>query len=334
MKFPTPKDGSTPEINSDGYWTIDGVNTGVLAQGLSITNVEIDKNNHLICTLSDKTTIDAGEIAGGNGNGNIIQVEDFSKLPPQGDGNSLYITLDDNTLYYWNNKYEEISSGTNADFQKANITFDGIETTFQLPTNKKVNVYINGILLTEKEDYTIDDNKITFFETWDDTDLCTLIWIKSSEIGEEAGTIDHNLLENRDAPKQHPIKAIEGLEDELDRINIHAYVIEEDIPDPWPSILNIESSKVYNKQIFKSQTVIKNIYIIQNQDNKIVGCGNIISYNDITDQFEIVLTKYGEANIKTASKEDIDELFKDVPPNTSNGFLATKENIDSLFNGG
>lgn len=30
--------------------------------GISITDVQIDENNHLICTLSDGTTDDAGEI--------------------------------------------------------------------------------------------------------------------------------------------------------------------------------------------------------------------------------------------------------------------------------
>ena len=34
------------------------------ANGVSITNVSIDASNHLICTLSDGNTIDAGEIAG------------------------------------------------------------------------------------------------------------------------------------------------------------------------------------------------------------------------------------------------------------------------------
>lgn len=36
--------------------------------------------------------------------------------------------------------------------------------------------------------------------------------------GGEGGTSDHRLLSNRDAEKQHPIPAIEGLEDELRRI--------------------------------------------------------------------------------------------------------------------
>lgn len=35
--------------------------------GVSITNVEINDYNHLICTFSNGTTVDAGEIIGGNG---------------------------------------------------------------------------------------------------------------------------------------------------------------------------------------------------------------------------------------------------------------------------
>lgn len=36
--------------------------------------------------------------------------------------------------------------------------------------------------------------------------------------GGEGGTMDHRLLSNRDAEKQHPVKAIDGLEEELRRI--------------------------------------------------------------------------------------------------------------------
>ena len=32
------------------------------ADGISVTNLDIDSNDHLICTMSDGSTIDAGEI--------------------------------------------------------------------------------------------------------------------------------------------------------------------------------------------------------------------------------------------------------------------------------
>lgn len=43
--------------------------------GISITKVEINKSNHLICFMSDGTTIDAGELPD---NGGLVQVESFS----------------------------------------------------------------------------------------------------------------------------------------------------------------------------------------------------------------------------------------------------------------
>ncbi len=46
MEFPVPKDGEN---------------------GLSIQNVTIDSNSHLICTMSDGSTIDAGVLPSGSG---------------------------------------------------------------------------------------------------------------------------------------------------------------------------------------------------------------------------------------------------------------------------
>lgn len=50
MNFPTPKDG------------------------VSVIGVEIDANNHLICTMSDGSTIDAGKVVGGSSNGGNVDV--------------------------------------------------------------------------------------------------------------------------------------------------------------------------------------------------------------------------------------------------------------------
>lgn len=59
------KDGAIPSIGSNGNWYIDDTDTGISAvgeDGISVSNIEI-KDNHLICTLSNGTEIDAGEIA-------------------------------------------------------------------------------------------------------------------------------------------------------------------------------------------------------------------------------------------------------------------------------
>ena len=51
--------------------------------GLSITKVEIDSNKHLICTLSDNSTIDAGELPGGStdiDNASLATKADIDKL--------------------------------------------------------------------------------------------------------------------------------------------------------------------------------------------------------------------------------------------------------------
>lgn len=46
----------------------------VPADGVSVIGVEIDANNHLICTMSDGSTIDAGKIVGGSSSGGNVDV--------------------------------------------------------------------------------------------------------------------------------------------------------------------------------------------------------------------------------------------------------------------
>lgn len=172
--------------------------------GLSIVKVEIDANNHLICTMSDSSTIDAGELPGGTGGG-LVQVKNKSSLPVQGEDNTLYLTQNDDTLYYWDNTsktYKQIAGGSGADgidFKTSFIEFDGIETTFDLPIDDKdMMIYVNGMYLTENEDYTIDrtvsPNTITFVETWEEEDLCSLVWVKGTISGSGGGTIDNASL--------------------------------------------------------------------------------------------------------------------------------------------
>lgn len=63
-------DGVSPTISIglNGNWYVNGVDTGVKAQGetgasgISVTNVTVNASNHLIVTLSDNTQIDAGAI--------------------------------------------------------------------------------------------------------------------------------------------------------------------------------------------------------------------------------------------------------------------------------
>lgn len=113
--------------------------------------------------MSDNSTIDAGEIPGGTGGG-LVQVKNKANLPAAGAEDILYLTRSDDILYYWddkNKKYRPISGGAGAndiDFKtSSDIEFDGIETTFDLPIDDKtVSIYINGMYLTEEEDYTID----------------------------------------------------------------------------------------------------------------------------------------------------------------------------------
>ena len=156
--------------------------------GLSIVNVEIDTNKHLICTMSDGSTIDAGELPGGTGGG-LIKANKKTDLPYPGKDDSLYLTTDDEVLYYWDstdNKYRPISGGPGAnsiDFKTGSIEFDGVETTFDAPIDdKKLSIFVNGMYLTEDEDYTIDrtvtPNTITFLETWEETDMLMLRTLK------------------------------------------------------------------------------------------------------------------------------------------------------------
>lgn len=168
--------------------------------GISITKVEIDKKNHLICTMSDSTTQDAGEIPGGTGGG-VIQVANKNSLPTKGENNVLYITQDDDSIYYWNNGYKSISgSGVDGvNIKTAAIEFDGIETTFNLPIDDKdIIVYLNGMYLTKDEDYTLDrtvkPNTITFIETWGQEDLCSIVWINGViNEGGGSGNVDISL---------------------------------------------------------------------------------------------------------------------------------------------
>lgn len=62
MTFPTPADGKDGINGVDGKDGKDGVDGLNGQDGVSIVNVEISENNHVLCTLSDGSMIDAGEL--------------------------------------------------------------------------------------------------------------------------------------------------------------------------------------------------------------------------------------------------------------------------------
>ncbi len=69
-------------------------------QGVSITNVSINASNHLIVTLSNGTTIDAGEIQGGGGGG--ASIGGGYTLENNGSGHYYIMILGNlNNVYGW-----------------------------------------------------------------------------------------------------------------------------------------------------------------------------------------------------------------------------------------
>lgn len=131
------------------------------ADGISVTKVEIDANSHLICTMSDGSTIDAGEIKGGTGGGNV-------------------------------------------ELRTASIIFDGVNDTFNLPISglNKMNVYVNGLYMTEGSDYTLSGDKIIFDTVYDDYETCTITYFKNaSTSGGNEGSVDIEYATKEDIDK-------------------------------------------------------------------------------------------------------------------------------------
>lgn len=307
--------------------------------GVSVTNVEINDAKHLICTMSDSSTIDAGEIPGGTGGG-LIQVKNKAALPTAGVDNTLYLTKDDDILYYWDDKdklYRPVTGGSGAngiDFKTSNIEFDSIETTFNLPIDdKKVSVFINGMYLTENEDYTIDrtvtPNTITFSETWEEEDLCTVVWV-------------HGNIDSGDGNKTVYYRDFSTTTRK--QLELFAAINLEDLPNQKMDTENpvlVAGGDVYNTLTQNDypddkRPYVKTVYILDN--NKILGIA-LAFYKADQAKFELQITAFngGNSSIDNASlakKEDIDKLFTNIPDiDTSNSTLATKEDIDNLFQG-
>lgn len=145
MTFPTPADGQdgkdgfspivslTPREDNSGatleiitdtegnkvqYNILNGTNGIDGVNGISIINVEVDDNNHLICTLSDNSTIDAGEIkinaaSEVDGSGGLEQYDQKASFPQEGEENKLYLAKDTHELYYWDGEEYKLIAGEN-----------------------------------------------------------------------------------------------------------------------------------------------------------------------------------------------------------------------------
>lgn len=95
MSIPLPEDGKDGKDGADGN------------DGISVTNVTINEDRHLICLLSDSTTIDAGEIQIPNP---IIFVDSTEELPVQGQITTLYVA--GTSIYIWTGtEYVSLSTG-------------------------------------------------------------------------------------------------------------------------------------------------------------------------------------------------------------------------------
>lgn len=121
MTFPKPADGK---------------------DAILIKDIKVDENKHLIFTMDDNSTIDAGELpkceCDTPSGGGFISVDTKDNLPTPGEDNILYITLDTGDLYYWDNEYKLISSSCNCgDLGLA--TKDDIDSLFDDTTEKPDN---------------------------------------------------------------------------------------------------------------------------------------------------------------------------------------------------
>ncbi len=80
MTFPAPEngkdgaDGKDGVNGKDGKDGKDGEKGADGKNGTSITSIKINGSNHLICTLSDGSVIDAGELPSGGGGSDDVQM--------------------------------------------------------------------------------------------------------------------------------------------------------------------------------------------------------------------------------------------------------------------
>lgn len=194
MTIPLPKDGQ------DGVPGIDGKDG---QDGLSIVKVEIDANNHLICTMSDNSTIDAGELPDSSGGG-LIQVKDKASLPAVGENDTLYLTKDDNSLYYWDNEYKSIKGTATidniglADKEDIDKLFDNLPdvdiSNPTLATTEDIdNLFGNLSDIDTSEDvYAKEEDINNLFGNMNDVDTSKDIYAKEEDIDSLFGGTESN----------------------------------------------------------------------------------------------------------------------------------------------
>lgn len=82
--------------------------------GVSVTSLKIEED-HLYCVLSDESEIDAGVITPGGG---VVQSSTFTALPQPGDTKNIYITTDNDNVYYWTGEsYKQLTSSSTGTIQ-------------------------------------------------------------------------------------------------------------------------------------------------------------------------------------------------------------------------
>lgn len=91
MTIPLPEDGKDGEDGNDG---------------VSVTDIAVNDSGHLICSLSNGTSVDAGEIPT-----SIIFVKNTDELPIKGQISTLYVA--GTSIYIWTgSEYASISTGS------------------------------------------------------------------------------------------------------------------------------------------------------------------------------------------------------------------------------
>lgn len=133
------------------------------ADGVSIVDTDIDVNNHLVCTLSNGETIDAGEVKtlkGDTGRG----IRDITKISTSGLIDTYSINYTDNTSSTYN-----VKNGADAKINGLNelylVAGDGIKLTQE---GNRITISVDGtppspsegeqLVTSENEIFITSDN--------------------------------------------------------------------------------------------------------------------------------------------------------------------------------
>lgn len=153
------------------------------SNGVSVTNVQINAQNHLIVTLSDGSTIDAGEISGGGGGESSVMIVTFTHGASTGYTSDKTMTEISYALSagklvvgYYDGHVFECVTGDSVSFER----ISAVDSDF------KHTRFID-------DPQTVQPNK----------------WLKVEAV---YPVFDHDALDNRDSADQHPMSAITGLE--------------------------------------------------------------------------------------------------------------------------